>query len=508
MRSDLRSFTRAFSWQGQPPRLAIQNPTAIMGLAGLAGLNLAIYLGVFVLPYYLFNWYQYPRLSLRPFARDNPVTLVTLVWAFLVQGGLYWLGWRLALQVRGRAAWLVVLGSTVAFYLALLFLYPIDAVDIFENIMHARISSVYGANPFLNVARQFPGDPFYPYLVWRSIPSVYGPLWEMLAAGVVRLAGNDIIANVLAFKVLNGLFLAISISLVAAILRRMAPERALAGVVLLAWNPVVLYETIGNGHNDIVMAVWLLAAAWAIISQRYTLAILALVVGALVKFIPLLLIPVAGLIALRTLSNTRARLHFLAVTTLAAAVLIVLAYGPYWHGLESLAVVRRAEFFTSSLPAVIYAWLKLTWDLKDTAWKIGLGAAGITALFVLWQSDQAAQDRSWLNFSRAAFKILMFYLLVTCLWFQQWYAVWPLAIAALLPPGPLPRLAVLFSFAATSKHLVFGPLLFWAQPPPPRLWAELFFGPAVLMIPWLYVGLALWLGRQTKTSKDQRTGET
>lgn len=507
MRSELRNFTRVFSWQGQPPKLAVENPTAIMGLAGLAGLNLAIYLGVFVLRYNLFAWYQYPRLSLRPFAQDNPLTVVALVWAFLVQGGLYWLGWRLALQVRGRAAWLVVLGGTAAFCLALLFLYPIDAVDIFENIMHARISSVYGANPFLDVAQQFPADPFYPYLVWRSIPSAYGPLWEMLAAGVARLAGNDIIANVLAFKMLNGLFFAISLGLVALILRRTAPERALAGVVLLAWNPVVLYETIGNGHNDIVMAVWLLAAAWAIISRRYTLGILALVVGALVKFIPLLLIPVAGLIAFRSLSNTRARLHFLAITTLSAAALVVLAYGPYWRGLESLAVVRRAEFFTASLPAVIYAWLQLKWGL-DATWEIGLAAAGITALFVWWQSDQAGRDRSWLNFSRAAFKILIFYLLVTCLWFQQWYAVWPLTIAALLPPGPLPRLAVLFSFAAMSKHLIFGPLLFWGQPPPPRLWAELFFGPAVLMIPWLYVGLALWLGRQTKAPKDHPRGET
>ena len=502
MRSDLRSFSKAFPWQGQPPRLGIQNLTALIGLAGLTGLSLVIYLWVFVWPYNLFDWYQHPRLSLRPFAQDNPLTLGWLVWAFLVQGGLYWLAWRLALQVRGRAAWLIVLGSTLAFSLALLFLYPIDAVDIFENIMHGRIFSVYGANPFRDVAKQFPADPFYPYLVWRRTPSAYGPIWEILAGGVVRLAGNGLIANVLAFKLVNALFLAISIGLVAAILRRMAPERALAGVVLLAWNPVVLYETIGNGHNDIVMAVWILAAAWALMSRRYTLAILALLMGALIKFMPLLLIPIAGLIALRDLPDTTARLRFLVITLLSAAAIIVVAYSPFWYGLAEFGLPRRSHLFTSSLPAAIRAGLQLSGGIEGAGWKIGLAASGITVLFVLWQSWRTWCDRSRLNFSRAAFKILMFYLLVTCPWFQQWYAIWPLAIAALLPPGHLPRLAVLFSYAALSKHLVFGPLLFWIQPQLPRAWLELFFGPAVLMLPWLYVVLAFWLGKKTKTQED------
>ncbi len=47
--------------------------------------------------------------------------------------------------------------------------------------------------------------------------------------------------------------------LIAAILRRLAPDRLLAGVVLFLWNPVVLYETIGQGHNDVAMLFWMAA---------------------------------------------------------------------------------------------------------------------------------------------------------------------------------------------------------------------------------------------------------
>ncbi len=495
---NFNGLSRAFPWQGQPPRLKIQQPTAVFLLGSAAGASLLVYLWAFVGPYHLFEWYDHPRLGLYTLAQKNPLAQWWLVSAFLLQGLLYWLGWRLALQVEGRAAWLIVLGATLSFTVVLLFLYPFDAVDIFENIMHGRILAVYGANPFREVARRFAGDPFYPYLVWRNTPSAYGPIWEALAGGLVRLAGNDTVANVLAFKLLNALFLALCIGLVAVILRRIAPERVLAGVVLLAWNPVVLYETIGNGHNDIAMAAWLLAAAWAVIERRYTLAVLALLVGTLIKFIPLLLLPVVGLIALRQLTRPAARLRFVVVTGLAALGLVAVAYGPFWSGWETLGLARRATLFTASLPATVYAWLRLKLDLQQVGWSINLVAAGLTGLFVLTQAWWAGRENSRLNFARAAFNILTFYLLVTCPWFQQWYTIWPLALAALLPPGHAPRLAVLFGFATIlSKHFIVGPWLFW-PPRPPQIQLELIFGPAVMMVPWLYALVALWQTRQTR----------
>lgn len=528
MLSDLKNFTRVFrynaycrqhfAWQGQPPRLGIENLTALLLLAGLAGLSLFIYLWVFVLPYNLLDWYQHPRLTLRRFAETNPFAQGWLIWAFLMQGGFYWLAWRLALQVHDRRAWGIVLGGALAFGLALLFLYPFDAADIFDNIMHGRIRGIYGANPFYNVAKQFANDPFYPYAAWRNFPSAYGPIWEALAGGiawaatpgvgqpvlhfaVTTLGVDGIVLNVLAFKLLGGLFLAISVALVAVILRQVAPERALAGVVLLAWNPVVLYETMGHGHNDIVMAVWVLAATWALLSRRYTLAILALLVGALIKFIPLLFLPMAVLIALRDLPHSRARLRFLAATTASAGSLMVIAYGPFWHGLESLGLERRTHLFTASLAAAIRAGLQLSWGLKGIDWEIAIPAVILTVLFVLWQCRQSWRDYAGLNFAQAAFNILTFYLLVTCMWFQQWYVIWPLAVAALLPPGHAPRLAVLCSYMALSKPLIFDPWLFWSQPRLSRAQIEVVFGPAVLLVPWLYALLALWLVRKTKSKE-------
>ena len=411
--------------------------------------------------------------------------------AFVIQCGLYWLGWRAAQRTGGRTAWLIVLGGALASGIALLFVYPFDAADIFDYIMHGRIVSVYGANPFREVAEQFSHDPFYPYAGWQRSPSFYGPAWEMVGAGVTWLVGDGIIANVLAFKLVGGVFLAASAGLVALILRHAAPERMLAGVTFLAWNPVVLYVTLGNGHNDIILVTCILAAVLALLHRRYTLTILALVLGTLFKFIPALLLPAAGLIALRNLSDMRARLRFLAVATFASLALIVLAYGPFWYGTEILDMSQRTRYFTASLPAFFYTWLHPMLGREQAASVISLTALSLTILFVLWQGWRSSRAASWLSFSYATLNILLFYLLLTCSWFQQWYAVWPLGVAALLPPGPTVYLAmILGGYTVLSKQLVFGPLIYRLHPPP-RETREIWFPPTVLGLPWLYAFFSL-----------------
>ena len=402
----------------------------------------------------------------------------------------------------GVLAWLIVASGSVAYAFLLLGMYPFDAADIFDNIIHGRILGVYGGNPFVQAPAAFPQDPFTRYIAWNHSVSAYGPGWELLAGLTARLAGNGVLANVIMFKLLGGVFLAGSIVLVAVILRRKAPQRALAGVLLLAWNPVVLYETVGNGHNDIAMVFWVLLAVWALSQRRFTLAILALVTGALFKFIPLLMLPAAGLIALRDLPGWRARGRYLVVTGAAVLVLVWLVYWPFWQGSRILTIDRRMQLYTASVPAMVDELLRTVLPAQAVDYWVALVAAMVTAVYACWEGLHAWRNRSWLSFPTATYRIMMFYLLLTCLWFQQWYALWPLGIAALLPPGHAARLAALFGYTALSKQLVLEPLWLWIRPLPPKAWREVRLGPAVMTIPWLYV-LLLWSTSRLRRSYHQ-----
>jgi hypothetical protein len=484
-------------WQARRfARVALQKP--LFALGGLAALNAAVYFFLFVRPWNLLTLYQYPLLDLRRLSGDDPLARWRLLAGFALLGLLYWLGWRAALRTQGRTAWVLVLAGAGISGAILLFLYPFGAADLFDNIMHGRILGVYGANPFDQVAADFQADPFYEYVGWRRFPSAYGPGWELIASATARLAGDGILANVLAFKALGGLFLVGCIAIVATLSRRKAQERALASVLLLAWNPLVLYETLGQGHNDMVMIFCILGCAVCLAWGRHTLAALALVAGALFKFVPLLLLPAAGLISLRALPGTKARLRFAVVTACAAAILILLAYAPFWRGIETLGIERRRELFTSSLPAVANALLEGPLGANRAASTVSLTAAITTALFALWQGVRASRDPSWRSFVQAAFVVLIFYLLFTCLWFQQWYSVWLLGLVPLLPSGHLVWLGMSFGFAVLSKPLIFEPLWLWPHTSPDRSWLEPRLGPAVLALPWLLTLAALWTARPNR----------
>jgi hypothetical protein len=460
-------------------------------LTGVALAGLFIYIYAFLLPINLFELYYKPRLDLTLLLYQGRPTYVRLVLAFIGAWVLYWLGYRISFKVQKRSGWIIVILGMLAMMAVFLFVAPFDAADIYDNIMHGRILGVYGANPFQSLIANYPNDPFYGYPAWKNAVSAYGPLWESLAGLTARIAGDHIIANVLAFKILPGIFYLGSVVLVVLYLKREAPEYALSGAYLLGWNPMLLYETWGNGHNDIAMAFWFLAAAWFIARRRYTLAILSLLAGALIKFIPILLVPAVLLIGWRSLESFRARFIFLAKTAVISLFITVALYYPFWNGFAAFSLGRRMQMFATSIPAVIFRFLTPAIGLNESARFVSLVALGLLAVFVLIQSFRVDLENPARGFIQITFNILVFYLMVTCLWFQQWYSVWLLCLVPLLSEQSR-RFALLFGFWIISKQLIFGPhfvpIIYFKPQTGIRL--EPIYVLTVFGVPWLY---ALWM---------------
>src|SRR6266498_86439 len=362
---------------------------AIAKLIGAALGSLAVYLLAFTVPANLFTLYQRDSLIGDLLQHAGLNGFLRLSAAFISVGLLYFLGLHAAYQTSSKTAWMIVIVGSVAFIVLFLFMAPLDARDIYDNIFHGRILGIYGANPFRDVISSFPHDPFFKYPWWKHSPSAYGPLWEALAGITARLAGDGIIANILAFKILPGIFHLTSIAVVVSFLRRTQPQHALAGALLLGWNPVVLYETWGNGHNDITMMFWVLLAALFISQKRYSLGILSLVAGTLIKFIPILLIPTATLIGFHSLENSKSRFWFIVKTSLAGLVLILIAYLPFWSGMATFSIGRRMQMFTTSIPALMYTLLKPAIGWSEAAHLVSLGALGLLAIFTVIQTLRA-----------------------------------------------------------------------------------------------------------------------
>jgi len=481
-------------------RIFTDNP-AIVKLIGAALGSLAIYLLAFTLPANLLTLYQRDNLIGQLLRHGGLSGFLRLSAAFISVGFLYFVGLRAARQTSSKTAWMIVIGGTLAFIVMFLFMAPLDARDIYDNIFHGRILGVHKANPFRDVISSFPNDPFFKYPWWKDSPSAYGPLWETLAGVTAWLAGDGIIANILAFKILPGIFHLASIAVVVSFLRRTQPQHALSGALLLGWNPVLLYETWGNGHNDIAMIFWVLLAALWISRRQYSLGTLSLIAGMLIKFIPVLLIPAALLIGYHSLENLKSRFWFIVKTSLAGAFLIMIAYIPFWNGMATFSIGRRMQMFTTSAPALIVQVLKPALGWSEAARMVSLGAWGLLAIFTLIQTLRVQKQEPAEGFLQSAFNILAFYLLVTCLWFQQWYGIWLIALAPLLPLRSR-RFALFFGYWVLTKQLIFVQLIIPAMSYKPEtvIWLEPLLALIVLGVPWIYALLDLRTSQRLKVA--------
>ena len=465
-----------------------------LALAASTALSIAIVWQFFVQPALLSTYSAKPLLSLWHIHNSIPDIQAKMIFGYIALGLLNAAGWWLIRRVPRPWAWILLILGALGCAISLLWMYPYGASDIFDYIVRGRITGIYGGNPFLNLPLEYPNDPFYGYMWWHEAPTAYGPLWELLAGITARLAGEGFVANVFAFKLLSGFFWAGSVAVVALILHRIDPRKVLPRTLLYAWNPILLYETFGNGHNDIVMVFFILLACWAFTGKKWVHGFLALTGGVLIKFVPGLLFPAALAFAWALLPNLRARIRCLLLAGLCCAVFAAAAYAPFFSGFEHFYLAHELPLYTTSLPAVLYQSLKGILNGYASPY-ISLGAWIITGLFTAWQACRLCRHPE-LGFTRVAFNTLYFFLLVTITWFQPWYTPWILGLAILLP-APWLWMGEVLVFLTRSKPLIFIPIAYWIPPYPPQPWLEIQLTLGVLGIPWLFT-LAVMIRKKLK----------
>jgi hypothetical protein len=498
--------------QGRPSasvrivRAAINVPTAV--LLAVGGLLMAlIYYVAFTRRYDLATYGRLPNQSIAALNNMAPEGALIYALSFLALFALYWLVMRRLLRPPTRLHWLLIVGFAVLFNAVLLPMYPADAADIYDNIIRGRISAVYGLNPFHNVPSQIRNDPFFYLSAWHDVPSAYGPAWEAIASLTSRVVGNDYMANVVGFKIVGVLGYLLTALFIGLTLREIAPRRLMLGVYLYAWNPFVVYLTGSGGHNDTVMTALMLLSVYCLVRRWYAASTLSALLGALVKFIPVLMIPIIAVVALRELRGS-ARVRYVVVTAVAGALLLVASYGPYWTGLQTLSIERRGSMYTGSAATLLRQFLSPVYDGRldeafntpNTNTLLQRIALALLAVFSITQVIDVWESRDRLQPIRAITAILLFYLLVSCLWFQSWYLAWVIPLAALLDNNPTRRLILYFSYTVTWQPLVYNYVTLrpdgWAAIP----WRDL-VPIAVVMGPIWGYAIWIWLSDRLRSAR-------
>jgi len=441
----------------------------VLALLGATAGMLALYWLAFGDRYSLNAFGDRPRQSLGTMTNFSNEAAYLYVGAMVVLFMLY--GAALMVLARQRANALLlglIIGvSSIAFCLALITLYPLDAADIYDYIIRGRMSAVHGLNPLQHLPSQVPLDPFYPFAAWRRVPSAYGPVWEIIAHNVslVTSAWNRD-AQVIAYKGIAVAGYALTGGFIALTLRQIAPHRALVGAAIFLWNPLVIYMTAGMGHNDTVMTACVAFGLYCASRRWFITASVGVGVGVLIKFIPVLLLPLIALTAWRAL-GVRRWLRYALLTTLIGGGIAIASYTPYWHGWDTIRAERRAFMFTGSVATVARHWLmpildgetNLTTPPRETPITSGVLANGTLIIFAavyLLEMVQLWRQPESLGMIGASVRVIFAYLLITSIWFHAWYVIWLIALIALMDDTPTRRLALWFSYLVTWQSLLYN----------------------------------------------------
>ena len=356
-----------------------------------------------------------------------------------------------------------VLVAGVLFALTLFFVYPIFAIDMLMYGVRTRLWLFYGANPFLVPPAAFPTDPWVGLTgEWITATSGYSPLWEIVALVPAWVAGPDrFLLHLWGLKAIALIAYLADVWLLSRLLMALHPGAVSARLAYFAWNPLVLLELVGNGHNDGLMITFVLLAVWLVVRQREMAAHLALAASVLVKVTPVFLWPLLWLWGVARRQTWAERLRYTAGVT----VIVLLTLGIFavflWPDPTPWQALRESDVSSRS-PQTLAILLAMAAQVPQAYARVQMAFRAVFVLgyasILLWlwralrnrepgqrtrEEDLDALIHAWLG-------VLVLLILIFASNWRPWYTTWLLALAALSPSPVWTGSVFVLSFTAAT----------------------------------------------------------
>ncbi len=229
--------------------------------------------------------FQYVGFYARPWAAGWYVGLVVFFFA------LYAVSLKKAYggTMTGKNLWAIALLISGV----LLFSYPAFSYDVFNYMFTAKTVLVYHKNPYTVIPLQFTGvEPWLSFMRWTHLPSAYTPLWIGLTLPFYLLGFGYFLSTLWSIKAIAVLAYVGTLWYLQKILVKKDAKQAIVGMVIFALNPLILFETLVSGHNDIVMMFFAMMAVWAVVSGAKLRSFALMAVATATKLMTIFMLPV------------------------------------------------------------------------------------------------------------------------------------------------------------------------------------------------------------------------
>ncbi len=360
-----------------------------------------------------------------------------------------------AARWRAPVAITVVIAAPVLFAIGWWLTPPALSIDVYSYLADGYLWR-HGMNPYLHGVRELRGTAEGAALAacgWRPVHGIspYGPLWTLVEVGAGR-AGMSVPNAVLVLKAVVVLAGALAAAAIHAARPNAVNVSRLRSMLLFAWNPTIITEFAGEGHNDTVMVLAVIVGLCWIIRRRTVAGSLALAAGVLAKYLPLLFAFPALVYMWRTRDSSVRFWSALAASVALCAALATLLYAPFWTGRGTLDGVRAASHtaFGPGTSGVLAGGLSQVFPRDASAILGGISTAVVFAFVIV----AGLQVRDSETLVRAFATIALAYVLIAAPRFWPWYVALPTALLALTPD----RRSILFILVLTFCAKLIAPL--------------------------------------------------
>ncbi len=407
---------------------------------------------------------NHPRHLWAQLAGADPNVLIAhgSIYAGLLLASAIALRYANALHISERWIWAsFALSSAV-----LLFGFPGESSDVFDYLFRGRMLVEYDRSPLNTTPAVFKNMPFHRYVTWSNWVDAYGPLWEYVSGGVawlVRLSApseqlavvnnqtcdnQPAVCAYIARYVTGYRLLAIAATVICGILLRgcvPAEQRRTALAAFLS-NPLTLISTALGGHNDALMLMLVLAGivifTRAKNGWRLSAGLLLLVLAAHVKLTAFVFVPVAVVWLWRRDGWRRVAFAGLLAGVFGTG-LSWLLYQPLggWATLTK-NLYERSVLSANSIGELLYLYVRFGLGVERLAAQIPVGRAmmalfAVIAGYVLLRWLLHPRTPTTDELGELSAVVALLYLAIGSFWFQSWYVIWVIALAALAPNSKL-----------------------------------------------------------------------
>lgn len=442
--------------------LHIQNPRMLRDSLVLLGIGVCLCLGYVLIKY---------TVELPDFAiPSHVVSLKFDLGNVILAMGIVYTCFLFAIRSIARLPWrlnlIICLVIGAILWSLAIWLHPTYSQDIYWNLFLARGFTSYGFNPYLTIPNQLPIDAWsHSVVAWRDLSMTHGPLSTLWMMGITTLTSSLQLALVLS-KATMAACLGLTLWLVWKIMdhHKIEPRYAVLWLILLAWNPFILNNTLVEVHNDIIMVLGIVASYYCTLRSQFFRSIILLVLAGYVKYLAWFLLPIPIIYWVLQKKNKTSLLIAIAATVGFFLIAGSILYAPFGLTIDSFfglngEIVHRFSQQNILLGSWLFSFFVSYITSLEVIYVRAFGAILAVIAFIY-----TLRRRKLVSAYILPFSLLLFF---GTPWFQTWYALWViffwpykirpesfilLSVALLCIPNILP--ALIMSMLAVGYYLL------------------------------------------------------